>query len=58
MSGQGTFPLMVNPLVNEGEDLSDDEEELTSGWPETDVSTTSRVCSRSITLHGISLLFP
>ena len=40
MSGQGTFPLMVNPLVNEGEELSDDEEELTSGWPETDVSTT------------------
>ena len=40
MSGQGTFPLMVNPLVNEGEELSDDEEELTSGWPETDVSNT------------------
>ena len=51
MSGQGTFPLMVNPLVNEGEELSDDDEELTSGWPETDVSTV--LCVRDVCVWNL-----
>jgi len=41
---------MVNPLVTEGEELSDDEEELTSGWPEDNNVSTASIYATCIVL--------